>query len=198
MRLLKPRDTIWKAISTKSLFWPSTTIFVGLWSWRIWALVRSGGPKSFFVIISKSIIDKTRPIKLQILFFASSRGVKPKKMSYKLIILGFFINCSLYWLMPASWASVSLQIFSHSTKSQSTKCMFCLSYNSSGICYELNWPTKGLIKSALVLWVWNSQSYRDSTPRLKKLKSPSCKEAWKAWQNTLALETTLYDKNHPF
>ena len=63
------------------------------WIQRVWALVRSGGPKSSSNIISELIIDKARLMELQTLYFASLGEASIKKKSFESKTVKFFIVC---------------------------------------------------------------------------------------------------------
>ena len=132
-----------------------------------------------------------KPTELQTRYLASHRGSKSKKISYKLKIVRFFINYSLHWQMPASRASASPETFLHSTEFSSTKRTSYLSYNSIETCYKPNWLTNGLIKSALMLCIWDSKSYRNPTLGLKKLELQNCREAGKSLMGCSTIRSYL-------
>ena len=117
-------------------------------------------------------------MKLQTHCLVSLRGIKSKKTSYELKTLGFFINCSLYWPMPVFQASAPRPSYCHSTKYSSMARTSYLNYINSGIRSKLNWIMRAHIESALVLWVWGSQSCRNQTMRLEK-------SGQKGWRTTM-------------
>ena len=76
-----------------------------------------------------------------------------------------------------SWLHFTLpKTFFYFTKSLSLKRTSYLTYNSSRICYETNWPIKDFIKSALVLCIWDYRSYKNQTQKPKQSKLESYRE----------------------
>ena len=107
------------------------------------------------------------------------RKTKLKKMGYELKIFKFFMNCSFYWQVLASRIFGLPKTISCSTKYSSVVHLSCLNYNSFKTCYKPNWLTKGLIRSALMPYVWDSKRYKNLTLRFKKSELQSCKKAEK-------------------
>ena len=154
------------------------TIITSADSWieRFWALVRSGGPKSSLGIIFELIIIKEKPMELQTRCLVFLKGIKPKKTSYKLKTLGFFINCSLHWPMPAFQASAPQPSYCHSTKCLSAARTSYLNYVNSEIRSKPNWIMRAHTGSAMRLRLSELQ---ESDNEARKIRAEKLKNDYK-------------------
>ena len=137
--------------------------------------------KNSLVNTFELIIVRARQTELQTRCLAFLRRIKLKKTNYKPKTLGFFINCSFHWPMPASQVLVPQPSYRHSTESSSVTRTSYLSYVSSGTRFEPNWVMRAHTESASVLCVWGSQSCRNQTTRLEK----SGRKDWRATMKRL-------------
>ena len=112
--------------------------FVNLWIIRVWAFVRSSKLKNFLDLIFESIITRKRLTELQMHCLISFRRIKPKKMSYKLKTLRFFISYSSYWPMPVSQASAPQPSYCYYIKPLSMGSTFYTSFKNSKTISKVN------------------------------------------------------------
>lgn len=159
--------------------------------------------KSFFNIVFRLIVRKAKPMKLQTLCFIYFKEIKPKMTSYKLKILGFFLDCRfsstiLLYLASVLWISTHANQFWHLyIRFSSAKHISCYNYVSSWIRSKQNCLTKLFTKSALKLCNWNSRSYKNATPKLLDQGRKAAKSLKRHWGSISSLKPSLHTKNHP-
>lgn len=139
LKLLKHDIIISKVISTKSLFLRITTINDISSIWKVWAPDRSIKLKSCLNIIFKSIINKTKQMKLLMLYPDILNGMLKKNTLLGPKTPRFYTICSISW---PEFLVFQLTIFPLSIKSSFMKYQFYHSYASSRTLFKASYPTK--------------------------------------------------------
>ena len=169
----------------RSLCLPTITTSDNLWIQRVWAPDKSAGPKNSLVTTSKSIIVKAKLTELLMPCLNTPSGTLWKKTPSEQRSSKSCTVCNPSWPIPASQASVSQPSYRYSTKSSSAARTFYPSYISFGTGSKPNWVLRALTKSASVPCIWGSQSCRNQTTRLGKLRR-------KDWKTTMKKLTEYY------
>lgn len=96
LKLVRSDATIWEVASTRSLFSPTITTYIGLWIQKARAFARFGESKNSYSITFTLTIVKVKLTKLQILYLNLFKGAKLKKSSSKAKTQKSYIDYSFY------------------------------------------------------------------------------------------------------
>ena len=151
--------------------------FDNSWIQRIWALVKSAGPKSYLVTIFKLITVKVKWIKLQMHSLIFFKKVLRKEINFKPRTFKSFIICSSCQPMPAYQVYPFWPAYCPCIRFLSAKLMLCHRSGGSETCSRTSSSMKNFIGQAMVAWDSTYKNCKTSIPQLKNWCNKNSKKA---------------------
>ena len=133
-KLLRHNDTIYKVVNIRFSSLQTTTTSAALWIQKALAPDKSIGPKSSFITTFASIINKVRPIKLQMPYLNILSKMPKKKLLFKPKTSRSCTGCNLSWPMFLAFPKISFLLF---TRSLFAVLLFYLNYNNFGNLFKV-------------------------------------------------------------